>query len=159
MKLRNKKTGEIIDIYKGEITLHYNQGRKTIHFKHLEDLEEWEDYEEPKEWYWFIEDNGVIQRSCHYEDLHPTLDKARKEISNYFNSREEAQKAVEKLKAWKRLKDKGFRFDCYMKRSDWAGLSDVKALENLIDITAYLQKDKIKETEADLDLLFGGEDE
>ena len=39
MRLKNKKTGEIIDIYKGEITLHYNQGRKTIHFKCLEDLE------------------------------------------------------------------------------------------------------------------------
>ena len=53
MKLRNKKTGEIIDIYKGQILLHCNQGRKTIQFKSLEELEEWEDYEEPKT-HWYI---------------------------------------------------------------------------------------------------------
>lgn len=33
-----------------------------------------------------------------------------KEIGNYFETKEEAEKAVEKLKAWKRLKDAGFYF-------------------------------------------------
>ena len=33
-----------------------------------------------------------------------------KEIGNYFETVEEAEQAVEKLKAWKRLRDKEFRF-------------------------------------------------
>lgn len=33
-----------------------------------------------------------------------------KQIGNYFDTREEAEKALEKLKAIKRLKDKGFKF-------------------------------------------------
>lgn len=146
-KLRNKKTGEIIDIYKAEITVHYDKGRKTIYFKHLEDLDDWEDYEEPKEWYWFIEDNGVIQRSCHYEDLHPTLDKARKELGNYFSSREEAEKAMEKLKAWKRLGNKGFRFTGYDTNYGHHRASFV-----------FEKEAWATETEPDLDLLFGGEE-
>lgn len=113
MKLRNKKTEEI-----GTPRVNYQElyvdteNGYTYNYKSLQKMcEEWEDVpEEPKEWYWYIEDNGVIQSSCHYEDLHPTLDKARKEIGNYFETKEEAEKAVEKLKAWKRLKDKGLYF-------------------------------------------------
>lgn len=37
------------------------------------------------------------------------MEKQRKQFGNYFNTREEAEKAVEKLKAWKQLKDKGFQ--------------------------------------------------
>ena len=32
------------------------------------------------------------------------------EIGNYFSSKEEAELVVRKLKAWKRLKDKGLKF-------------------------------------------------
>lgn len=116
MKLRNKKTGEIGYF----ISKNWNEtvliimdknGVQLAKYNSLAELNaDWEDYEETKEWYWYIEDDGVIQRSCHYEDLHPALDKARKDIGNYFETREEAEKAVEKLKAVKRLKDKGFRF-------------------------------------------------
>jgi hypothetical protein len=123
MKLRNKKTGEIpekietiayIQWSKKIMMIYINSDGERI-MKQYDSLEtfneEWEDYEEQKEWYWFIEDNGVIQRSCHYEDLHPTLDKARKEIGNYFETKEEAERAVEKLKAWKRLKDYNVKFN------------------------------------------------
>lgn len=106
MKLRNKKTGEIIDIYKGQILLHYNQGKKTILFKSIEELEEWEDYEEPKE-YWFISTTGKAHRFEGEDEIY-TPD--RKQLGNYFETKEEAEKAIEKLKAWKRLKDKGFKF-------------------------------------------------
>lgn len=148
MKLRNKKTGEIIDIYKGKITRHYNQGRKTIHFKCLEDLEEWEDYKEPKD-YWWIDCIGDI-----YNDTDDGLDadKKCKQIGNYFETREEAKKAVEKLKAWKRLKDKGIRFNLDFN-------------ENVIKFTYRLGYDSIADCIneehlifEDMKLLFGGEE-
>ena len=144
MKLRNKKTGEIIDIHKGTITLHYNQGRKTIHFKSIEELEEWEDYEEPKEYY-CITGRGNL----HFiEDMDDEGDKERKQIGNYFETEEEAEKAVEKLKAWKRLKDKGFRFEGWdnTDRSTIHNFSLFVAIENLENINT------------DLDLLFGDEE-
>ena len=137
MKLRNKKTGEIIDIYKGEITLHYNQGKKTIHFKHLEDLEDWEDYEEPKE-YWFISDRGEI---FHTED-NMSIDEKRKFFGNYFDTREEAEQAVERLHAWKRLKDKGFRFTRY----------------NACSVDYDIDEQYRKYISNDLNLIFGGEE-
>ena len=152
MKLRNKKTGEIIDIYKGEITLHYNQGRKTIHFKRLEDLEEWEDYEETEGWY--------IDISCIVKPTEPFFSGKNidilKQCGNYFETKEEAEKAVEKLKAWKRLKDKGFKFE---------GIAGIK---NEIYFTAhkpfshimfdeYTADENEKQYVDDLMLLFGGE--
>ena len=155
MKLRNKKTGEIKDWNFGNwYQTILNPENKEKYKCNLNDFidrtvkfrKEWEDYEEPKEWYWFIEDNGIIQRSCHYEDLHPTLDKARKEIGNYFSSREEAEKAVEKLKAWKRLKDKGFRFRFW--QSDGTVFFEMPRDE----------QEWSPNTRDDLDLLFGGEE-
>ena len=55
--------------------------------------------------YWYIDTyNGQIdfinKSKGDYDD---------REIGNYFETKEEAEKAVEKLKAWKRLKDKGFK--------------------------------------------------
>ena len=76
-------------------------------------------------------------------------DKFNKETGNYFETKEEAEKAVEKLKSWKRLKDKGLRFgkrryDQYSGEMFWdypndTGLSD-------------------KQICKDLDLLFGGKE-
>ena len=67
------------------------------------------------------------------------------EIGNYFLSREEAERAVEKLKAWKRLKDKGFRFTEYH-------LSPMTIHYDITNENIYASD----ETTADLDLLFGG---
>ncbi len=58
--------------------------------------------------------------------------------------------AVEKLKAWKRLKDKGFRFD------GWTiddGLK-ISIRTNLEGGNIYSESEK--EIRSDLDLLFGG---
>ena len=101
MKLKNKKTGEITCGTKLEIV-----GKETIYlYNSLDDLnEEWEDYKEPKEFY-FITESGEICSTMEFDDI-----SLYKEIGNYFETREEAEKAVEKLKAWKRLKDKRFRF-------------------------------------------------
>lgn len=155
MRLKNKKTGEIIDVYKGEITLHYNQGRETIHFKRLEDLEEWEDYEKQQFDYWYIEGFGTILH--HTKDIRISCDyleksyERQKQIGNYFKAVEEAEKAVEKLKAWKRLKDKGFKF------TDWnASLGE---LYFKVPESFFSDDDCITvETRQDLDLLFRGEE-
>lgn len=96
MKLRNKKTGEIREIK--DILV---DGMFSVNS--LAELNaEWEDYEEPKE-YWFIDyDGGIIPFNKRKETA---TDRLMKSIGNYFETREEAEKAVEKLKAWKRLKD------------------------------------------------------
>jgi hypothetical protein len=46
-------------------------------------------------------------------DANDEEDVARKAIGNYFETKEEAELAVEKLKAWKRLKDKGVKIIGY----------------------------------------------
>lgn len=99
MKLKNKKTGEIRELQEimHEAFIQHNE-------KSLMNLnEDWEDYEEPKE-HWCITMYGGITRIK--DDEEPIDDLI--EIGNYFNSKEDAYDAWDKLKAWKRLKDKGF---------------------------------------------------
>ena len=70
--------------------------------------EEWEDYEDEN--YYFIDpDSSGNDRVIDDTDAGWKADLARKEIGNYFKTKKEAEKAVEKLKVWKRLKDKGFQ--------------------------------------------------
>lgn len=117
MKLRNRKTGEIIEAEScnntgGCISIYYEEkdgqlGTKDCYTSLAKLNEEWEDYEEPKE-YWHIFGTNITKTQ---ECLDELYDKRNKEIGNYFETKEEAEKAVEKLKAWKRLKDKGFGFD------------------------------------------------
>mgnify|MGYP007111674184 CR=1 FL=1 len=98
MKLKNKRSGEIKEfvLFDGKNEL---QGGAT-----LKDLvKEWEDYEEPKE-YWYIDYNGTVK--C-FQYLDYDWQEEMQSIGNYFSSEEEAEKAVEKLKAFKRLKDNG----------------------------------------------------
>ena len=135
MKLRNKKTGEI------------NLGDLHLDdFNSLAELNaEWEDYEEPKK-YWRIDCDGEIED---YEYEGTSFEKDCKEIGNYFETKEEAEKAVEKLKAWKRLKDKGFRFQFWT--SSYSG-------DNISFFIDWINADSKKEIEEDLDLLFGGEE-
>ena len=78
--------------------------------------------------------------------------KDAKEIGNYFLSREEDEKAVEKLKAWRRLKDKGFRFDGYDVAHNSNGDLCGQLFYNAGDYC-------IEDVEKDLDLLFGEEEE
>lgn len=117
MKLKNRKTGErgIINYFDNQSIVIYPidenwnaKGDKKYVYRSLAELnEEWEDMpEEPKE-YWYVSDNGYI---CTHIDDGDSWDEHRKEIGNYFEAKEEAKKAVKKLKAWKRLKDIGCRF-------------------------------------------------
>ena len=102
MKLRNKKTGEIVEWEHG---LQYKLGKKYNSIKEF--AEEWEDYKEPEDFY-IVEQRGTVGSRFRTGDEY---EKKFKQIGNYFETKEEAELAVRKLKAWKRLKDKGFRFE------------------------------------------------
>ncbi|MBQ3474463.1 hypothetical protein IJH24_03530 [Candidatus Saccharibacteria bacterium] len=145
MKLRNKKTGEI-----ATLTLSTNGEDMIImgndmyaHITKLSELKDYEDYEEPKE-YWYINfDLECIKTT----DDDTETDGYHKLIGNYFETNEEAEKAVEKLKAWKRLKDKGFRFE------RWC-FSNSEGKAKII-----IKGNCVPDTVEELDLLFGGEED
>lgn len=155
MKLRNKCTGEIVEFRYLQsdhvaplvLTTYENDKPEMYKYNSLAELnEEWEDYEEPKEYYCidWTEPRAIYRTT--YED---EGDDFNKEIGNYFETKEEAERAVEKLKAWKRLKDKGVRFgkrrhghyggEMFWECPNGTGVSD-------------------KQIWKDLDLLFGGEE-
>lgn len=144
MKLRNKKTGEIREIWDVDsIVLPNGDGKICVNdnaYSSLAELEEdWEDYEEPKE-FWYIGQDGVI-----FSDKDTiTQDYADRliEIGNYFETEEEAEKAVEKLKAWKRLKDCGFKFVGWERDKQYSGDYHIEA------------EDYDKCDDEDLELLF-----
>jgi hypothetical protein len=109
MKLKNKKTGEVINAESTDgvdgVWIYDQTNHQTIRFDSLAELnEEWEDYEEPKE-YWYIYADKPRREEC--GDF---LEENFKAVGNYFDTREEAEQAVRKLKAWKRLKDDGITF-------------------------------------------------
>lgn len=105
-----------------------------------------DNYEEPKGyWYFDTVDNSVdfngapIRKDMEYD----------KEIGNYFETKEEAEQAVEKLKAYKRLKDKGFRFEGWEENHHNLGI---------IEFSFSNVEKSVFDFEKDLDLLFGEED-
>ena len=147
MKLKNKKTGEIVIANVSRVVsgVDFDCGQTLAELN-----EEWEDYEEPKEckyWYIDVDDDDVYQT----DDKKWLNDRNRELIGNYFKTREEAMKALEKLKAWKRLKDKGFKVDLWdYDGSD--GQGRIRTGRILFRVKDYEENDK------DLDLLFGGEE-
>ena len=110
MKVRNKKTGEIVNIADLEFTSdNFAIWLCTTKYNSLAELnEEWEDYQEPKKYYFLTTSGGIAIFEGRTDEQ---LSNDRKQIGNYFETKEEAEKAVEKLKGFKRLKDLGFRFD------------------------------------------------
>ncbi len=141
MKLKSKQTGEIME-FDAVLVVKDVKGNEVAHLEYdsIQKLtDQWEDYEEPKK-YWYVYGEGVLSAEDNNDFGANTL----KAIGNYFETKEEAEKAVEKLKAWKRLKDKGFRFVKY--DTEHCGISTIYFVyDNEID-------------KKDLDLLFGGEE-
>ena len=160
MKLRNKETEEIVDVEnitsiaptlkadKNTIQLTVigaNGYRKMYRYKSLIELnEKWEDYEEREVVF-------HVTPPLHDEDNIILIE---------FNAHEEAMRAAEKLGAWKRLKDKGFKFEGI--REDYAKFSGRHL--PFRDGMRYLHFNKseddewMKENWKDLDICFGGEE-
>lgn len=145
MKLINRKTNEMAYFGDGIIDL------RKLGCENVAEMIEagWEDYrEEPC----FISEFGKVHPiSCMGGDRQRI--KWLKEIGNYFETEEEAEKAVEKLKAWKRLKDNKFRFETF-------GYDRETVKNGRVNIMVRATFDEkygdgsIKLS--DLDLLFGG---
>lgn len=125
MKLKNKISGEIKEfaLFDGNEL----QGGVTLEIL----TKEWEDYEEPN----LIPDQIFLKGS---------------RVCIDYKNAEAGRKALEKLEAWKRLKDKGFRFDnCKIEMS--------KIVVPEITITAFVDTEE-PETLNLVNMLFGGEE-
>lgn len=143
MKLRNKETGEIEPATNVAVGV-WKDGKWYDSLAEL--CEEFEDYEEP-EGYWCIDWDGGINHINLLGNPEGEHEEKKKQIGNYFESREEAEKAVEKLKAWKRLKDAGFEFKGWkVLDHDSPRIYFNVYRKNTDDIVPYL------------DMLFGGEE-
>ena len=150
MKLKNKKTGEIVRVEflsnwqtddGTEIGFRECNTNIVYSYNSLAELnEEWEDVaEEPKEFYWIDYDGEVKTFVTSYE-----WQEKMKEIGNYFETKEEAEKAAEHLRAWKRLKDKGFKFGRWQFLDDRSGV--------------WVRGNYAPDIVDELDILFGGEE-
>ena len=158
MKLRNKKTGEILEEVrssmdsKDRLRIYDMLTDKYYTYNSLAELnEEWEDYEEPKKHYSITQFGDVVDEVDGY--MSETIDEM-KEIGNYFDTREEAEKAVERLRAWKRLKDKGFRHTHFVIDHKTKSAKVVYKAQEL-----GLTFEEAKQFYENFYLLFGGKDE
>lgn len=152
MKLRNKKTGEMAElcskqqIYEDKAHLFLDTKNGRQYYASLAELnEEWEDYEEPKE-HWAIDQFGEPINVSGLSKLQ--LEKLHR-LGNDFPSENATIKAIEKLKAWKRLNKCGFRFVEWQQH----GITE----DGILDGAIYFENAKNVNRE-DLDLLFGGEE-
>ena len=160
MRLRNKKTGVIgevgyISTSTGDILVsNIHDQEEWYHYKSLAGLNaEWEDItEEPKTFFTIYYDGTISE----FKDGDDEQIRDMKAIGNYFETKEEAELAVRKLKAWKRLKDKGLRFipeASYVKQMKETGESML-----FIACTMNDYRDFVFGDNADIKLLFGGEE-
>lgn len=99
---------------------------------------------------WWLDNEGHINHAMDKDNGDYYFEKNR-EIGNYFESEMEAEKAVKKLKAWKRLKDKGFEFCKY------SALAYGEIDFRIPDFESWDNSDN-EQVKHDLDLLFGGEE-
>lgn len=170
MRLKNRRTGEVKEVIVGgypvsgktkmwecsEVDTNEETGYKSLGtYTSLAELnEEWEDYEEPKDTnYWCINSLGKIEfHSTVLDEIDGTPNNAmiRKIIGNYFDTREEARQAVEKLKAWKRLKDDGITYS--LDEGDGTPYVIIHSKEEKGPVQ------KVLRVLEDLTLLFGGEE-
>ena len=102
--------------------------------------------------HYFITEYGGVYSLAEYEGLNNVANpEDYKSIGNYFETEEEAEKAVEKLKAWKRLKDTG------CKPIMWRWKQDYPNDACYVEVVLKCQFDSGVH-DKELDLLFGGEE-
>ena len=151
MKLRNKLTGEIniLKVDEDYFNIYKDDGEFVcpVTLKELNDG--WEDYEEPKKHYEILAMGAVME--CKDTEDEIFRNQGQREIGNYFETQEEAEKAVEKLKAIKRLKDYNVKFN-------------LDFVKNKIDFTYSINNtllDVLDEEEQifnNMKIVFGGEE-
>ena len=131
-------------------------GEHSFYYESLKELSKmFEDApEEPKE-YWFIDEFGLVQKEIeyYYEDNKEAVHDKRITVGNYFETKEEAEKAVEKLKALTKLCKKGFEFNSV--EMFGSGLIRIEASIPINEKTTLQERSNITDS---LYLLFGGEE-
>ena len=162
MKLRNRKTGEICKLRICTDGSYFIVATKKLYEydSPTELYEEWEDCEEPKE-YWTIDRNekgGLFVHKVAELAMLPEWVECDEEYGIRFGTEEEAEKAVEKLRAIRRLNKCGFKFEGYTDRDRADGGSIVIYASVNIPNNNLLEKAQPAMLN-DLDLLFGGGDD
>ena len=157
MKVINKETGEIGYLYanKNENYNVLDENDKVLAvYETLEAVVgEWEDApEEPKYFYCICTEGSINKYEVERYETE-TWVKHAKSIGNCFNTREEAEKAVEKLKALTKLCKKGFEFNSV--EMFGGGLIRIEASIPINEKTTLQERSNIIDS---LDLLFGGEE-
>lgn len=109
---------------------------------------------EGEQYFYISSESQFLNENCHFTTIFhddDRQDRAKLSIGNCFKTTEDVDKAVEKLKALKRLRDKGFTF------KQWYYLDDIDD-ESKVDIRirVVLNYDLIHDlaTQGDLSLLF-----
>lgn len=131
MKLRNKKTGEIVVFGEGIVDL------RQIGCNNVAEMMDagWEDYEEPKDDY-----IRVIESFINYVE----------EADESFYCDETVQNFAKKLKAWRRLKDARFEFGTSKYNLDEES-SNTIAYDGIVTFKGIAYEDFVD----DLNLIFG----
>lgn len=133
-----------------EVTIIKGSG-STINYRYnsIKDFtDHWEDApEEPKEYWYITEQATVVKMANNPKDIPNFVDRCSS-IGNLFESKEEAEAAVEKLKAWQRLKEKGISLKLDSFRSCVDYRFDLRTLED----------NEIVEISKDLVICFEGEE-
>lgn len=157
MRLRTKfqdkdfELGEVVDaqiayacLQRMKIEAKDKEGEfHSFYYDSIKDFtDHWEDASEEPEEHYFISNCGEVKP----EKGHSLHRDQRIKIGNDFESKEEAEAAVDRLKAWKRLRDKGFEFDGWKRDERYYGDFTITAT------------DQISCDDKDLELLFGGEE-
>lgn len=93
--------------------LEKNPNILTDWFEEIDESTRWKPEENQK--YYYVSSSSIVLNDVWYDSS--VVDNGRFEIGNCFKTEEEAERAVEKLKAWKRLKDSGLKFKGWNKSS------------------------------------------
>ena len=156
MLLRNKKTGEIAELNYYDRFLQVVDTTSSLcgnsvkgEYTSISELSaDWEDAPEEPKTFWAISWAGEPEEYDVKKTPQELKDMA-KAIGNYFSSREKAEKAVEKLKAWQRLKDHNLKLK--------PGSRIFNNTDKVFTTQAvFLESDTYEYIEQDLDLLFSG---
>lgn len=152
MKVKNKETSEIRPAETRDDGIYlYDKITEQWHKYDFDLLAKgWEVYTEPIE-YWYITHNVEI----HCADARCNWERERS-IGNLFETKEEAEKAVERLRAWKRLNDAGLKFkERKVKYDDkifYRITAEVECAVVKNDAVAFEFKDDLKDLRIALDM-------
>lgn len=133
--------------YVSKFAIEDDKGNRIAEYASIKALyRDFKDYEEPKRT-WLIDTWGSIRE---LEAMEMPVGWEDKPILE-FETKEEAEKAAEKLKAWKRLKDGGLVI------KKWSHTPDMYLTTgSFLKIEGFIPA--IMKNMKDLDLLFGGEE-